>query len=149
MLLKLTEEQEKTLKRARETYGARNQLAVSAEECNELAIAVLKFMRYEDTESGIKATRENVLEERADVEVILNHIDSIYRFTETEILNEMKKKIARVKRWVDTTDSMEYTTIERKLDEQKDCADCFYFSHFDEAHEKCKSCADNKIKSEG
>lgn len=149
MALGFTEKQKNVLRRARDTYGARNQLAVSAEECNELAIAVLKFMRYEDTEKGIEATRVNVLEERADVEIILNHIDAIYGLTKKEILNEAQKKIARVERWLDTTDKIEYTMVERSLIEETDCTDCFYFSHFDEACEKCKDCVDNKIKSEG
>ncbi len=116
----LTTEQKKTLKVARQTYGPKNQLTVSAEECIELAVALLKFIRYSDYTKGIEATRESVLEERADVEIILDHIDNLYGFNLEEIQRVVQGKIERLERWLDTTDDMEYTTIDRTVGKTKD-----------------------------
>lgn len=145
--MKLSDKQEKVLAKARNTYGAKNQLIVSAEECNELALALLKFIRYESESKGLAETYERVLEERADVEIILNHIDHIYNFSESEILTAMRGKIERLERWVQETDSIEYTTIDRHVDTdtQVSCEGCFYLSHFDDAVEKCIECADRKL----
>lgn len=128
----LTKEQKDTLALARQTYGTRNQLAVAAEECNELAIAVLKFMRYADEKEGIEATKEKVLEERADVEIILNHIDALYGFSPEAIQNAMFGKVSRLKRWLDKTDNMEYTMVDREVAPHlnKDCEGCFYYDPY-------------------
>lgn len=125
----LTKEQENTLASARQIYGSRNQLAVAAEECNELAIAVLKFMRYADEKEGIEATKEKVLEERADVEIVLNHIDAIYGLSPEAIRGAMLGKIARLQRWLDKTNDMEYTMVDREVAPHlnKDCEGCFYY----------------------
>lgn len=126
----LTKEQENTLASARQIYGSRNQLAVAAEECNELAIAVLKFMRYADEKEGIEATKKSVLEERADVEIILNHIDAIYGLSPEMVRGAMFCKIARLQRWLDKTNSMEYTMVDREVDDShlnKSCEGCFYY----------------------
>lgn len=140
----LTKEQKDILERARKTYGSRNQLAVAAEELNELAIAILKFMRYDSEGIGITQTQSNVLEERADVEIVLNHIDSIYGFDEEKIKQAAWGKVERVKSWLDKTDDLSYSMEERHLSthKSKDCNKCFYYSHPEEAFEAeiCKSC---------
>lgn len=138
----LSKGQQKILKKARKVYGSRNQLAVAAEECNELAISVLKFMRYDDESVGINKTRENVLGERADVEIILNHIDNIYDFTEEEIKAVVWGKIGRLKNWLEKTEDMAYTMEERNIPEKNDCRDCLYFNHPEEAFESeiCQTC---------
>lgn len=140
----ITKEQNEVLQKARDTYGIRNQLAVAAEELNELAIALLKFMRYSDETKGVDETYDKVLEERADVEVILNHIDNIYGFTETQIQAEVWGKVERLKNWLDKTSDIEYTMEEREVPrcDTKDCSKCYYFDHPEEAFESgiCKSC---------
>lgn len=140
----ITKEQNEILQKARDTYGSRNQLAVAAEELNELAIALLKFMRYSDEIKGIDETFDKVLEERADVEVILNHIDNIYGFTEKQIQAEVWGKVERLRNWLNKTSDMEYTMEERKVPRcaTKDCRECYYFDHPEEAFESgiCKSC---------
>lgn len=137
----LSKEQEKILEKARKTYGARNQLAVAAEECNELAIAVLKFMRYDDKHIGVRKTKENVLEERADVEIILNHIDAIYGFTEEQIKSAIWGKISRLKNWLEKTEDLSYSMEERDIPEKK-CEGCFYYDHPEEAFDLgvCQEC---------
>lgn len=150
MSITLLDSQKAILKAARETYGARNQLAVAAEECNELAIAVLKFMRYHDEKKGIEETYKNVLEERADVEIVLNHIDSLYGFTEDQIVQAMEGKIKRLKRWLNKTDDFAYTMVDREVGNTDSCdSSCFYYNHPEEAFEKevCKNC--EKCKNHG
>lgn len=140
----LTKEQKEVLARARRTYGSRNQLAIAAEELNELAIAILKFMRYDSEGIGVTQTQSKVLEERADVEIILNHIDSIYNFDEEKIKLAAWGKIERLQNWLNTTDDLAYSMEERHLPayKSKDCNKCFYYNHPEEAFESeiCKSC---------
>lgn len=140
----LSQEQKEVLQQARKIYGTRNQLAVSAEELNELAIAVLKFMRYDTEGIGIQQTYSKVLEERADVEVILDHIDQIYGFTDEAIQKELWRKVERVKSWLDKTTDLSYSMEERHLPlyQTKDCNKCFYYNHPEEAFESeiCKFC---------
>lgn len=136
------------LQRARETYGNKNQILVSAEECCELAKELMKYPRYETHEEGIKRTREKVLEERADVEIILDHIDSIYGFTEEEILQAAEPKLNRLKKWLDTSSSMQYTTEYRETSEEPDasCWGCFYDDHWDDPNraKACKNCKNKR-----
>lgn len=117
---------------------------MAAEELNELAIALLKFMRYSDETEGIDETFDKVLEERADVEIVLNHIDNIYGFTEKQIQAEVWGKVERLKNWLNKTSDMEYTMKERKVPKcaAKDCRECYYLNHPEEAFESgiCKSC---------
>lgn len=143
----LTKEQKQVLARARATYGYRNQLAVAAEECNELAIAVLKFMRYEDVVEGFNNTRQKVLEERADVEVILNHIDEIYGITKKELEKEVSGKIDRVNRWLSKSNDLSVSMVDRAVNPIS-CEKCFYYDHFDEAVEECKKCKKFEVKNE-
>ena len=137
-------ERHKLLQKARDTYGIRNQLAVAAEECNELAIALLKFVRYEDENDGIVKTREKVLEERADVDIILNHIDSIYGFCESEIAQVAEGKLQRLKNWLEKSDKLEQSTIDREvpISDEKGCTNCFWYEHWDELEAKkaCREC---------
>lgn len=114
-MINFTNKQKDTLDKAREVYGIKSQLAVTAEECNELSIAVLKFMRYADVESGLEHTREDVLEERVDVEIMLSHIDEIYKITSEEVEKMARDKINRLKRWLSHSADMEYTTIDRDV----------------------------------
>lgn len=143
----LTKEQKQVLARARATYGYRNQLAVAAEECNELAIAVLKFMRYEDAVEGFNNTRQKVLEERADVEVVLNHIDKIYGITKKELEKEVSGKIDRVNRWLSKSNDLSVSMVDRVVNPAR-CDDCFYYDHFEESIEACKKCKKFEVKHE-
>lgn len=52
-------------------YGMGNQLLILAEECSELTKAALKMIRYPDREES----RRNLLEEMADVEIMLRQIE--------------------------------------------------------------------------
>lgn len=144
----LSKGQKKVLAKTRETYGYRNQLAVAAEECNELAIAVLKFMRYGNELEGIDCTRKNVLEERADVEIVLNHIDEIYKITKEELQDVIYGKIGRVQRWLDKSNTLDISMIDREVKNPASCEECFYYNHFEESIEACKKCKKFEVKDE-
>lgn len=146
----LSEKQKIITDRARKTYGTRNQLAVAAEECNELAIAVLKFMRYSDEERGLEKTRESVLEERADIEIILDHIDAIYKFDPDEIKEVISRKAERLEKWLNKTSDIEYTTVYRELSPKDTCVNCYYNKHFEEAirTKTCYTCENGSNKIE-
>ena len=103
------------LAKARETYGAKAQIAVSAEECCELAKELLKALRYDDFSSAVEQTRDAVISEVVDVFIILDHVASLYHIQEEEAQEQVRKKINRLERWMENTDSFEYTTKERAL----------------------------------
>lgn len=139
----LTKQAKGVLRRARETYGIRKQLIISAEECNELAQALLKFFRYDDDTEALSKTREEVLKERADIAVILDHVDNIYGFTEEEIASVAELKIMRLNGWLYHSTKSEYTMQAREIPiKTKSCEGCFYYDHFDDPDREnaCKHC---------
>ena len=133
------------LKKARETYGNANQILVSAEECCELAKELLKYPRYSTDEAALKNTYDKVLDERADLEIVLNHIDNIYHFDEDTLTYAVTRKLKRLKKWLDTSNSMETTTKIRSLESDSRpeyCSGCFYNDHWEEGFYEghCKEC---------
>ena len=108
------------LRRARETYGNKTQVAVSAEECAELTKELLKYLRFDDHETAVSKTRENVISETVDVLIILDHIANIFNITPQELVRGIDTKLNRLKVWLDNSDSIEYTTKLRELKEQKE-----------------------------
>lgn len=111
----MTDDMKATLQQARDTYGARNQISVAIEELCELATALSKFVRYEHEDNGVAKTREKVLDEYADVCIVLEHVQKIYGFTPEEEHTAMRAKVDRLKRWLQTTSSLEYTTVDRTV----------------------------------
>lgn len=142
--LYLTPEQKNVLETARATYGPRNQILVAAEECCELAKELLKYPRYDDHETAIFKTREKVLDERADVQIVLNHIDAIFNITPEDIAAHCARKIDRLQKWLDTSSSLEYSTELREVTE-KTCNGCFWFDHWDDP-DRAKHCEECKLR---
>lgn len=103
------------LKKARDTYGFKNQITVAIEELCELSTILAKYPRYEEHENAILGIRKKVLEEYADVVVVLDHVFSIFNLTEREVDEAIAVKIARLARWMDTDSSLEYTTKDRMV----------------------------------
>jgi hypothetical protein len=114
----------KVLARAQETYGYANQVAVAAEECNELAIACLKYVRYPDHQSACAAIRNKIVEETADVVIILNHLYMIFNISPEEQQRIMNAKLARVERWLDTSSEFVQSTIDREVKTKQTCGEC-------------------------
>ena len=112
----LTEQQLATLFNVRLKFGDRNQISVSAEECCELAKELLKFTRYNHSATAVVCTKDAVKEEVADVLIVLNHVLSIFRISDEELAEIMRKKINRIDNWLKTSESMEITTKMRELE---------------------------------
>lgn len=109
----ISKDQQESLKKARETYGNTAQMLVAAEECCELAAVCTKFPRYETTEKAKSELREKAIDEVADVLIILDHVCSVFDLSELEVRTRISGKIARLRGWLDKSDSMEQTTVDR------------------------------------
>lgn len=105
----------KVLSHAREVYGEKNQILVAIEELNELACVCAKYPRYEDKDTAVENLREKVIDEMADVCIVLDHIQAIFNVSDTEIWQRAMKKGERVERWLQKSTSMEQTTRDRKV----------------------------------
>lgn len=111
----MTENEKEVLKRARATYGEKNQILVSIEELNELACVLAKFPRYEDKDQAILELIDKVIDEVADVNIVLNHIMNIFQLSEDEIDERVRKKIGRLERWLEQSSSMTQTVRDREV----------------------------------
>lgn len=114
----LTNHKPGVLEKARQIYGERNQITVATEELCELAAVLSKFPRYDDTQSAVLATRADVLDEFADVSIVMEHIREIFGFTDTQIEMAQARKIDRLERWLDkdSSGSQKITTIDRECE---------------------------------
>lgn len=77
-----------------EKTGVDNQLNVCMEECAELIQAISKVRRY----GCIADMRENLIEEIADVRIIISELMLIYGITPDEITGWQNQKINRMQR---------------------------------------------------
>lgn len=118
------EEMSKILKQARDTYGNKNQILVCIEELNELACVLAKFPRYDNEEEARRKLVDAVLDEVSDVKIILDHVQNIFELSDEEVLDRMKRKTDRLKRWLDASDSMQQTTIDRSVEPTKEAQSC-------------------------
>lgn len=141
-----------TLQEARQTYGEKNQISVAVEELNELACVLCKFIRYDEKDHALKELRESVIDEVADVSVVLEHIKAIFEIGDESIRSRSKEKVARLRNWLSKSKSMEQTTIDRDvptiLEKQlsfleKNCANC---ANKDD-HSVCEYCTDFSLYS--
>ena len=119
-MLKLTNEALRILRRARKTYGKRNQIIVSIEECNELSAILAKFARYHEPATAVEKLKPNVIDEVSDVLIVLEHVKAIFGITDEDLCARMEKKIARLDKWLNTSNDIEQTTIDRKIPDSKD-----------------------------
>ena len=106
---------ESILRKARETYGDKNQIIVSIEECNELSAILAKFARYHNSSKAVLELKSRVLDEVSDVLIVLEHVKAIFNITEEEIISRRNQKLERLERWLDTSTDMEQTTIDREI----------------------------------
>ena len=115
---------EDTLKKARETYGNKNQILVCMEELNELACVLAKYPRYESEDEATKELHDKVLDEVADVIIILDHVTAIFDLADTDIESRIKKKLNRLERWITHSDSMQETVDDRAVASTDYCSNC-------------------------
>lgn len=104
-----------TLKEARETYGAHKQIGVAAEECTELAKELIKAFRYDNFGDAVTNTRESIIDEVADVYIVLDHVLNLYNIRERDLIPYVSKKIQRLRYWLNNSDSIEFTTKHREF----------------------------------
>lgn len=125
------------LKRARETYGNKNQILVCIEELNELACVLAKYPRYENEHEAVKNLHDSVLDEVADVLIILDHIQAILNLSDEEVIERIGKKIDRLDRWLNDSSSMQRTLEDRAVG-SVDCKTCENWKNPD--YTMCKTC---------
>lgn len=113
-----TERDLQILQRARETYGPHKQIGVAAEECTELAKELIKAFRYDSFDDVVKNTKENVVDEVADVLIVLDHVIKLFNVTPQDLQPHVAKKLQRLEYWLDNSDSIEFTTKCREVIEE-------------------------------
>lgn len=114
-MIEMKVETSDVLQKAREVYGNKNQILVCMEELNELACVLAKFPRYEDENKATQELFDKVLDETADVYVILEHVKAIFGFTPQQVEDRKKKKLERVARWLTHSNSMQETVEDRSV----------------------------------
>lgn len=133
------------LTQARKTYGNKNQILVCMEELNELACVLAKYPRYEDEHQATQELYDKVLDEVADVTVILNHVMNIFGIDNRALDARITKKITRLSRWLLHSESMQETVDDRVVDEEKpSCQTCVWSTECKEEDQiyinQCKAC---------
>ena len=131
------EEQIKVLETARNVYGNKNQILVCIEELNELACVLAKFPRYEDEDEAREKLTEKVIDEVADVMIILDHVQKIFDIPDGAIADRIMKKIERLDRWLKNSTSMQRTLEDRAVGEV-DCKTCQNWENPE--YSMCKTC---------
>lgn len=103
----MTEEQEAILKRAIDHYGIDNQLTKTIEELSELTKEICKLKIAEKGFNGadLIRARQNLLEEKADVYIMLMQLDLYFG----ESLAIIDEKIARLEQRMDEDDQNDCT----------------------------------------
>lgn len=129
----INKKQREVLAKARETYGDTAQILVSTEELCELAAVCSKYPRYQTKEKAQDELYEKAVDEVADVLIVLDHVINIFGLTPVDIGDRVAGKIARLERWMNTSNSMEQTTVDREvpgqLHVQEMCHGCAYVTN--------------------
>jgi NTP pyrophosphatase (non-canonical NTP hydrolase) len=103
------------LKRARNTYGNLKQTFVAAEELCELATAILKYGRYDDHDKAVSELKPKVIDELADVAIMVEQIKAVFEITDFDIRQRAEVKADRLERWLNNSKSLELSTEDRVL----------------------------------
>lgn len=139
-------EMQEILRKARKTYGNKNQILVCIEELNELACVLAKYPRYTDEEQAKKELYSKALDEVADVYTVLEHIKAIFDISEEALWQRRGVKVGRVQRWLSHSTSMNETITDRDVEPAGEnapmCSGCIHVVDFTEAtyRDKCVHC---------
>lgn len=129
----INKKQREVLAKARETYGDTAQILVSTEELCELAAVCSKYPRYKTQEKAQDELHDKAVDEVADVLIVLDHVINIFGLTPVDIGDRIAGKIARLERWLNTSNSMEQTTVDREVPGQlpikEMCQGCTYVTN--------------------
>lgn len=115
----------------RQKYGAPAQILVANEELCELAAVCAKFPRYSNADTAREKLHESVIDEVADVMIILDHVINIFGLTDEEVYERISGKIDRVCRWVLSSSGQEQTTIDREV-KMSPCKGCEFQGNFEQ-----------------
>lgn len=137
------------LQTAQEQYGYANQVVVAIEELCELGAVLSKYPRYDFHDDAMAALRDKVVEETADVLIMMRHIQMIFNIQPEELESMTEKKLNRLKRWLSAEDkSFHHTTEDRAVEPSSKCAQCYYWEHVDEATQQiCRECGGEVCES--
>lgn len=114
-----THEYAKTLThKARQVYGDNNQVMVCIEELAELSAVLAKYPRYETPEEASRELGSSVLDEVADVEIILYHIKAIFNLTDSAVETRKLAKLDRLSRWLSHSSLLSETLRDRTVETQ-------------------------------
>ena len=94
------------------------------EELNELACVLAKYPRYEEEQKARIDLHDSVLDEVADVMIILDHIQNIFELSDKEIHSRVLAKVGRLERWLKESNSMQQTIEDRAV--SPSCESCCY-----------------------
>lgn len=111
----LQEKTKNTLMRAREIYGYSNQILVAMEELNELAAVLAKYGRYSEHDKALHALKDKVIDEVADVLNVIDHIQAIFDISDENLVLRCEQKAQRLERWLSNSNDLEYTTVDRAV----------------------------------
>lgn len=129
------------LQKARDCYGNKNQIMVCMEELCELACVLAKYPRYDDETKATAELHDKVLDEVADVIVILDHVQNILHLSDEEISDRINAKCERLNRWLNHSDSMQETVDDRKVIETPEpCKSCVRKLCDESYEEYCRMC---------
>ena len=129
--VELSIEQQELLQKARDTYGDKNQILVCMEELNELSCVLAKYPRYEDSKKATEELRNKIIDEVADVYIILEHVKAITCISNSEIEDRASSKLERLERWLNHSKSMEETVRDREV-KNNFCTDCARYGYVNE-----------------
>lgn len=124
----INNDQKTVLSLARDTYGDTGQILVALEELCELAAVCAKYPRYDSKEKALEKLHSKVIDEVADVIVVLDHVVNIFELDSKEIQSRISAKIERLSRWLYKSQSMEQTTVDREV--KQDCGSCEHYGNF-------------------
>ena len=93
---KMVPDDERIMQQAIETYGVQAQCDVAVEEMAELTKAIMKIRRVADDYGKTQAALENLLEEIADVDIMIAQMKIMWGPKQVE--EYRRKKLARLKR---------------------------------------------------
>lgn len=107
---------DRVLKDILNKFGSKNQIMVCIEELNELSCVLAKFPRYSSDKTAVKEMKDKVIDEYADVVIILHHIKNIFELEDSDIMERLDKKLNRMRRWVENpNNSMSVTLDDRRV----------------------------------
>lgn len=103
---------DRVVTQALKQYGWTTELLVAIEELNELAAVVAKIPRYETIHDARadEDLRNRVLDECADVLIVMEYILRSMYITDYEATQRINKKLDRLEKWLDTGEGIAIST---------------------------------------